>query len=368
MEDDFFGLLTTNKWPPRWVCGEWTSLHGWFYILSDLSIGLAYFTIPFILFYFIRKRKNNLPFVQIFWLFILFILACGATHFVDAALFWFPAYHLSGVILFITGIISWVAVIGLVKVLPEALQLKTTDELEATVLTRTDELQESNKKLREINSDLDNFVYAASHDLKSPINNIEGLIVMLKSTDKKDLADEVFQKIEQSVSKVRHTIDQISSVVKIQRTEEQDVGEVSFDKVLAEVLEENVNMVAAAKPQIIRDFAIDSIHFSHTTLKSIMYNLVTNALKYRSTERDLEIQLRTFSKENHTYLSVEDNGLGIDLKQNKDKLFSIFSRFHDHVEGSGIGLFMVKRLVEKRGGNISVASEENKGTTFTVKF
>ena len=191
---------------------------------------------------------------------------------------------------------------------------------------------------------------------------------MLKSTDKKDLADEVFQKIEQSVSKVRHTIDQISSVVKIQRTEEQDVGEVSFDKVLAEVLEENVNMVAAAKPQIIRDFAIDSIHFSHTTLKSIMYNLVTNALKYRSTERDLEIQLRTFSKENHIYLSVEDNGLGIDLKQNKDKLFSIFSRFHDHVEGSGIGLFMVKRLVEKRGGNISVASEENKGTTFTVKF
>ncbi|MEQ8535305.1 MAG: HAMP domain-containing sensor histidine kinase, partial [Imperialibacter sp.] len=337
MGDDFFGLLTTNKWPPRWVCGEWTSLHGWFYIFSDISIGLAYFTIPFILFYFIRKRRNNLPFVQIFWLFILFILACGTTHFVDATLFWFPAYHLSAAVLFITGIISWVAVIGLVKVLPEALQLKTTDELETTVLKRTDELQESNKKLREINSDLDNFVYAASHDLKSPINNIEGLIAMLKSTDKKDVADEVFQKIEQSVSKVRQTIDQISSVVKIQRTEETDVGEVFFDKVLAEVLEENVNMVATAKPQIIRDFAIGSIHFSHTTLKSIMYNLVTNALKYRSTERDLEIQVRTFSKENRTYLSVEDNGLGIDLNQNREKLFSIFSRFHDHVEGSGIG-------------------------------
>ena len=351
MGDDFFGLLTTNKWPPRWVCGEWTSLHGWFYIFSDISIGLAYFTIPFILFYFIRKRRNNLPFVQIFWLFILFILACGTTHFVDATLFWFPTYHLSAAVLFITGIISWVAVIGLVKVLPEALQLKTTDELETTVLKRTEELQESNKKLREINSDLDNFVYAASHDLKSPINNIEGLIAMLKSTDKKDVADEVFQKIEQSVSKVRQTIDQISSVVKIQRTEETDVGEVFFDKVLAEVLEENVNMVATAKPQIIRDFAIGSIHFSHTTLKSIMYNLV-----------------RTFSKENRTHLSVEDNGLGIDLNQNREKLFSIFSRFHDHVEGSGIGLFMVKRLVEKKGGNISVASEESKGTTFTVKF
>jgi two-component system, chemotaxis family, sensor kinase Cph1 len=343
-------------------------MHGWFYILSDLSIGLAYFTIPFILFYFIRKRKNNLPFVQVFWLFILFILACGTTHFADAALFWFPAYHLSGAILFITGIISWVAVLGLIKVLPEALQLKSNDELESIVLTRTDELENTNTKLRDINSDLDNFVYAASHDLKSPINNIEGLLTLLKNTDDKGNADEVFQKIEQSVTKVKRTIDQISTVVKMQRTEEQDVDDVSFDRVLQEVLEENSNLVAVANPEIIRNFAVGSIHYSFTTLKSIVYNLVTNALKYRSEERGLKLQIRTFSKGSHTCLSVEDNGIGIDLKQNKEKMFSIFSRFHDHVEGSGIGLFMVKRLVEKKGGDISVVSEENKGTTFTVKF
>lgn len=138
MNADFFGLLSTEKWPRRWIYGDWTAFHGWFYILSDISTSLAYFAVPIIILYFIRKRKNKLPFVQVFWLFILFILACGTTHFADAMLFWFPAYHLSGTILFVTGIISWVAVLGLVRVVPEALTLKTNEQLEQIVNLRTE--------------------------------------------------------------------------------------------------------------------------------------------------------------------------------------------------------------------------------------
>lgn len=368
MNDDFFGLLSTEKWPPRWICGDWTALHGWFYILSDLSIGLAYFAIPFILFYFIRKRKNELPFVQVFWLFILFILACGTTHFADAALFWFPAYHLSGAILFVTGIISWVAVLGLVKVMPEALKLKTNEQLEEIVNLRTEQLEESNKDLRNINLDLDNFVYAASHDLKSPINNIEGLVALLKKTSDKEDASEIIQKIEKSVTRVKDTIGQISSVVKVQRTEEIEPEEVIISDLLDEVVTENAELVRAADPKIVRNFDVHSVQYPKASLKSILYNLITNALKYRSAERSLEIHVRTFRNDDRVFIEVEDNGTGLDLERNKEKLFSIFSRFHDHVEGSGVGLFMVKRLVEKRNGEIVVSSELNKGSTFTVKL
>lgn len=368
MSDDFFGLLSTDKWPPRWICGDWTALHGWFYILSDLSIGLAYFAIPVILYYFIRKRKNELPFVQVFWLFILFILACGTTHFADAALFWFPAYRLSGAILFVTGIISWVAVLGLVRVLPEALKLKTNEQLEEIVNLRTEQLEETNKNLRNINLDLDNFVYAASHDLKSPINNIEGLVALLKNANSKEDGAEIIQKIEKSVNRVKETIGQLSAVVKVQRTEENETEEINIGDLLDEIVSENTELVRTTNPVFVKHLEVHSVRYPRATLKSILYNLVTNAMKYSSSERSLAIHIRTFRKNDHVFLEVEDNGTGIDLKKNKEKLFSIFSRFHDHVEGSGIGLFMVKRLLEKRKGEITVKSEPNKGSIFTVKL
>jgi len=87
-------LFDTEGFVPRWECGAWTSLHGWTHIISDIAIGLAYAAIPTALTLLVMKRKD-VPFPPIFWLFGLFILACGTTHFVDASLFWHPWYHFS---------------------------------------------------------------------------------------------------------------------------------------------------------------------------------------------------------------------------------------------------------------------------------
>src|SRR5690606_20878609 len=103
----------------RWHCGFWSDFHGWLYIISSLAIWGAYFAIPYVLLVFIRKRKEELPFAKIFWLFILFILACGTSHFVDATMFWFPAYRFSAFVLFLTALVSWFTVFGLIKVLPQ---------------------------------------------------------------------------------------------------------------------------------------------------------------------------------------------------------------------------------------------------------
>lgn len=131
----FRKLFDASDWPPRWHCGHWTSFHGWLYIISDLLIWSAYFSIPLVILKYIT-RKQDIQFVRLYFLFAAFILACGATHFLDAVAFWIPAYRLNALMRFITGIISWITVFYLIKFLPAAFSLKSQKELEAEVEQR----------------------------------------------------------------------------------------------------------------------------------------------------------------------------------------------------------------------------------------
>jgi len=128
-------LFDTSDFPPRWHCGRWTAFHGWLYIISDLIIWSAYFAIPIIIVRFISK-KYDVRFVRAYFLFAAFILACGATHFLDAIIFWYPLYRVSALLKLITGIVSWITVFYLIKLLPAAFSLKTTEQLEAEIAQR----------------------------------------------------------------------------------------------------------------------------------------------------------------------------------------------------------------------------------------
>jgi PAS domain S-box-containing protein len=133
---DFFRkLLDTSDWPPRWRCGKWTDFHGWLYIISDLLVWSAYFAIPFIIIRYITKR-HDARFIRLYFLFAGFILACGATHFFDAITFWFPVYRINALVRAITGVLSWITVFYLIKLLPQAFNLRSASELEAEVEQR----------------------------------------------------------------------------------------------------------------------------------------------------------------------------------------------------------------------------------------
>ena len=133
--DFFTRLFDDSDWPPRWHCGRWTEFHGWLYIVSDLLIWAAYFSIPLVIIRYISK-KQGLAFVKLYFLFAAFILACGSTHFLDAIAFWFPMYRLNALVRFITGILSWITVFSLVKLLPQAFSLKSQKELETEIVQR----------------------------------------------------------------------------------------------------------------------------------------------------------------------------------------------------------------------------------------
>jgi len=148
----FEKLFEYGDWPPRWHCGKWSEFHGWLYVVSDLLIWSAYFTIPLIIINYI-VRKTDAKFIKLYFLFAAFILACGATHFLDAVSFWFPLYRLSAIVRFITGVISWITVFYIIRYLPVAFSLQSNATLENEINYRKEienELRESEQELQTI--------------------------------------------------------------------------------------------------------------------------------------------------------------------------------------------------------------------------
>lgn len=134
---DFWGgLFSRSEWPARWYCGSWSDFHGWLYIISDLLIWAAYFLIPVFLVRFILKRKD-FPFPKTIWLFVAFILFCGATHLIDALVFWLPVYRFSALVRFGTALISLATVYYLFKIFPNVLLLRSVSDLQREIDERT---------------------------------------------------------------------------------------------------------------------------------------------------------------------------------------------------------------------------------------
>jgi PAS domain S-box-containing protein len=156
-------FFDTGAFPARWHCGRWSEFHGWLYIISDVAIWAAYFTIPLLLLRFVKKRKD-LPFPRIFWLFGAFILACGLTHLIDAIIFWFPIYRVSAFVRLLTAIISWATIIALYRIVPQALQLRSPKELEREVAMRTRELHDTIGKMRFMADVMPQMVWMARPD------------------------------------------------------------------------------------------------------------------------------------------------------------------------------------------------------------
>ncbi|HEX9980974.1 MAG TPA: ATP-binding protein [Flavobacterium sp.] len=208
----FRSFFNTGNWPPRWQCGKWSDFHGWLYIISDLAIWAAYFTIPFLLIHFII-RKKDVPFPKVFWLFGTFILACGTTHLIDAIIFWVPIYRISAIVRFFTAIVSWGTIVMLYRILPNAFSLKTPAELERLVNERTEELHLSIEKTKFLADAMPQIVWNAGPDGSIEYVNTQALKFTGKSVD--DLSGWNWTDIlhpddqEDFINKWKHSLDNI---------------------------------------------------------------------------------------------------------------------------------------------------------------
>ncbi len=178
--------------------------------------------------------------------------------------------------------------------------------------------------------------------------------------------EEIFLKMGKSINQLHKTIYDLSEITKAQKEIKGD-SEINIKEVINEVLGDIHHLVEDSNAVIEKDIQVENIYFNISNLRSIVVNLLTNAIKYRSNERPLKIVITTLLSEKEILLCIEDNGLGIS-QRNQLKLFSMFKRFHSHVEGTGIGLYIIKRIVENNGGTITVKSKENQGCKFQVSF
>ncbi len=506
----FSGLLNPTGFPARWVCGKWSDFHGWVYIISDLLIWIAYSSIPLILAYFIFQKKD-FPFKKLLTYFIAFIMFCGATHLVDAIIFWFPVYRLNGFLLACTAIISCLTAYKLYEIIPELLEYTSPAELKRIIEEKTEELKKTNQQLRESesqfktlvennsdiicridsnyitkfvndsvsnhtnlqpsdivgktaleigypneyvhelykgidyaiqtekpyeyettdwsnptheryfsitinpikqengklngvisvtkdvtskkqtekmlksniielektstilkkrNESLEDFAYIVSHNLRSPIGNFEGLLNFYEKQKKSDKKTEIFELLKSSSQGLKNTVQNLTDIVEIEQNGQKIEREkIEFQSVLNKNKDFISSEIEASDATIEYDFEkCPDIQYPKVYLESIILNLLTNAIKYRSPNRKPKIRFSTKIADGSILLSCKDNGLGIDLEKHGDKIFKLNKVFSDHPDARGVGLFITQKQVEALGGTISVMSELDKGTEFTVNF
>ncbi|UOQ96434.1 PAS domain-containing protein [Hymenobacter sp. 5317J-9] len=259
------------------------------------------------------------------------------------------------------------------QVLARQHMARVNDELSAAnqaVSARNDELAAANAQLIRTNQDLDNFVYVASHDLKQPVNNLAGLFDELRHAATfadADEADLLVPMVEEALYQLATTIDDLAAVGQAQRLPELPAETVDLEEITQEVLQTLQPQVLAARARITTDFAArPTISYARANLRTLLANLLSNSLKYNDPTRPCRVHISLWLENGRPVLLLEDNGLGFDAQRHRDELFHLFRRFHDHTEGTGVGLYLVNRIVQSNGGRVEVESEVGVGTTFRL--
>jgi len=246
-----------------------------------------------------------------------------------------------------------------------SIQRDVTEEKE-----RDKEREQLIRELTQNNKDLKQFSYITSHNLRAPLSNLTGLLNLLDDMTIDDLElKEIINGFSKSTHLLNETINDLVKVVII-----KDNPSIEKEKVLIKEIFENVFnqlsfLISLHKPILKIDLEeVTILNINKSYLESIFLNLLTNSIKYRAENRQLRVSITSKVIEDNLILTFKDNGIGIDLQRNKDKIFGLYQRFHNHPDSKGLGLYLVKSQVEAMGGTITVESEIGKGTTFTIVF
>jgi signal transduction histidine kinase len=251
----------------------------------------------------------------------------------------------------------------------QQLELYTT-QLEELVNLKSMDLSKSNEELQKHNSELLQFSYSVSHNVRGPVARLLGLTGLIDRSDP-HLSDEnkrILDYVHESSHELDIVIRELSRIIDI-RNELYTVKEKVFFEDEWQHVRTSLAGLIEPEMEISTDFTdAPFIYTIRPFLHSILYNLVSNAIRYRSSQRLLRVQIKTSVDDRHIRISVADNGLGINLEQFGDSLFGMYKRFHTHVQGRGLGLFLVKTQVEALHGQITVESHLNVGTMFTANI
>lgn len=268
------------------------------------------------------------------------------------------------------GRIKWVAAIGTPKEIPGHKILWDILALDVTARKIAEENIEKNLELLTYqNVQLRDFCNIVSHNLRSPLVNTSMLIDFIEeSVDEKERRIYI-DKLKPVIEGLNETFQELVDSIQIQQDHEVEFEMVGIKACFKKTISGFEGQVSLSKAIVEADFSeAPLVYCPPKYFSSILHNLISNSLKYRSPDRQLKISIKTTRTKNGILLSVQDNGLGIDMKKHRHNLFKIKKVFHRHPDAKGFGLYITKAQVEAIKGKIWAESNLNKGTTFYVEF
>jgi light-regulated signal transduction histidine kinase (bacteriophytochrome) len=325
-----------------------------------------------VLLYYARKRRN-VPFRHIFWLFGAFIFLCGTTHFMGWLVSFNPVYRLDGLIKIITGVISWATVGALFYVAPRALSMKMPEELETEIEDRrkaqdelastNEQLEERSQQLRSALTELEGFCYNISHDLRTPLRGIVGhsrIVIEEAGSNLDPESREHLVRLSLAANKMGKLIDDLLEFARLGRdaVTSQPVDLSALAEEIARQYRTETDASIAVQPGM-------TAEGDSSLLFIALMNLIENACKYVLPGEKPHIKVGTREDGETKVFFVKDLGIGFEMKY-AEKILQPFQRLHRDEEypGTGIGLANVKRIIDRHGGELWCESALGEGTTF----
>ncbi len=250
----------------------------------------------------------------------------------------------------------------------EQLQIQNRD-LENELLEKNKNLIDSNNELIKHNNELKQFSYTVSHNLRNPVASLMGLLHLMDGTKLEGENATILRHSINSINKLDSTIRDLGKIIDIRNDIFRIRQQINLQDELEQLQRSFEKEIEAHQVSITSGFgALPILYSVRPMVASILYNLVSNGIKYRSPSRAPHIEIDSGQDENYFIITIKDNGLGIDIHHHKDNLFMMYKRFHPQTEGKGLGLYLVKLQAEALGGYVEIASEIDRFTQFTVRL
>ncbi len=242
-------------------------------------------------------------------------------------------------------------------------------DLETLMREKNEELLQTNEELVKTNNELRQFSFTVSHNLRGPVARLLGLTNLMKQARKPEEIHELSGYIHKSAAELDDILHDLSAIIDI-RNELYRVKEKIY---LRDEVERILHLMnVKSNPETIETNFTQApyVYAIRPMVHSVLYNLISNAFKYRSPDHPLKINIKSHLQQGADKIVVEvaDNGLGIDLKTQGQHIFKLYKRFHHHVPGKGLGLYLVKSQMDIMGGKVEVLSEPGHGTVFRLLF
>jgi len=254
-----------------------------------------------------------------------------------------------------------------------------TDSGKPAVLSVVTDITQLKKKEIELNNTLDiigeqnkrlmNFAHIVSHNLRNHAGNISMLLSLYNMEESDVEKEELLEHLGTASKRLNESISDLNEIIDQQYSTKDDRKVLNLKETVDKIEEILTTERLASNVNIQKEIPADlSLKYNPAYLESIILNLLSNAIKYRHPDRKPEVSIKAEEREDSIHLEISDNGLGIDLEKNGEKLFGMYNTFHQNENSKGIGLFITKNQIESMGGSIDVQSKPNEGTTFKIKL